>query len=862
MRSICFIVLFFICGITNAQVEDNFNDGDITVNPTWMGDVNNFKVDDAKSLRLNAPDAGQSFLYVPVNISDSFVYEMDIKLEFSPSASNLLKIYLLTDKVDLSTCNGYVINIGENGSTDAVRFLKIENGGSTLITSGKEGAMSLDPSQVKLKITYKNNGFFNVEADYDLNGSYEDNFSFFDSGFLPSQAKYFGIQCTYSATRKDKFVFDNFKISEFKKDITPPNLTKVSVINDKQILLEFDEIVETSLANNSNNYSIVSFGKPESAIQDLQTPTNVLLTFSNSFVSEKDYEIIVAEIKDLSNNSVKLLASKFSYIAPAKIELVISEILFDPYVNQVDFVELYNPTEKAIELKGVRIKNFTNGQEKTITSNHSLKSKSYLALSLDLNSLKTIYTPIAESNLISNDLPAFNNDYGNVSVVLPDNTIIDSFNYNFNYHLFINDSKVAEGVSLEKINLLAFVNDRANWHSASKAVKYATPGYANSNITDKTAPTILRYEIISADKILLEFDDVLTRASVENNLNFNVNNGVGSPLFSDFDGIKTNIVLLTFAQPFNADRDYILDIQNISDKNNNIIAKTTINFGFGLSPEPGQLVISEILFNPNSDGVDFVELYNTTSKSIELKDVAIRNQSNNQEKKITKSYVLPAMSHIAISMDVESQRVIYNTPDTARLLQNSLPAFNTDKGNVTIKNKKGIVLDSFDYSEDLHQLLFDKSDVKGVSLEKVQLTPFNNNKSNWHSAAKGVNYATPGYTNSNSAVLINSKDEFFINKKTFSPNGDASDDLLIVGYNVPEPGYIANIEVFSSEGYKVKNLAKNELLGTNGIITWDGTNDDGNIERVGIYILKGSIYNTIGEVKYFKKECVLANFID
>ncbi len=863
MRIINSVFFLFFLHCLTAQVSDNFDDGDITKDPTWLGEVNNFRVDDDKALRLNAPDAGQSFIYIPIIYADSFVFEINVKLEFSPSGSNFTKLYFMLDETDLATANGYSIQIGENGATDALRISKVVGGASSLIASGQEGAMSLDPAFAKIKLTYKNQGSVTLQADYDLNGVFEDSFTFFDNSIKIANARYFGIQCFYSATRKDKFVYDNFEIKEIQKDTKPPVLQKVEVANDKEIVLYFDEALEKTSANNPFNYEVIAFGKPAMAKLNDLAPTSVLLTFDQALLSGKEYTLMINGVKDLYNNVLSSTTAPFSFIdTPKKGDIIISEILFDPYVNQQDFVELYNVSDKSLDLKGLRIKNFSNNQEKVLASNYILKAKEYIAFTSDILSIKNTYLPVSSATILMNELPAFNNDIGNVSILLPDNTILDSFNYSNKYHLFIDDEKSEEGVSLEKIVLLPFNNERSNWHSSAKATKYATPGYANSNLLDMTAPKLLSFELFDQDKIILTFDDVLTKKSVEDIKNYFGNQNLGNPIFANFMGSKTNVVVIEFAQSFSANNEYELEIKRIKDKNDNEIIPLKISFGFGLSPEKGDLIISEILFNPYTNGFDFVEVYNTSDKNLQLQGTVIANGTNQQEKVIASYYILKPKTQVAVSIEIPAQQSIYSTPDTARFLENALPSFNADKGNVLLKNKLGVTLDSFDYNEDLHQLLFDKEDEKGVSLEKIQLTAFNNNRSNWHSSAKIGNYATPGYANSNAVTIKNTNETFFINKKTFSPNGDSKDDLLIIGYNTEGPGYVANIEIYSSEGYKVKNLAKNELLGTSGIITWDGTNDDGRIERVGIYILRGSIYNVTGEVKYFQNECVLADFID
>ena len=41
-----------------AQLSDSFTDGDFTSNPSWIGDTDQFIVDD-QVLRLNADEAGK-----------------------------------------------------------------------------------------------------------------------------------------------------------------------------------------------------------------------------------------------------------------------------------------------------------------------------------------------------------------------------------------------------------------------------------------------------------------------------------------------------------------------------------------------------------------------------------------------------------------------------------------------------------------------------------------------------------------------------------------------------------------------------------------------------------------------------------
>src|SRR3546814_2643108 len=45
-------------------------------------------------------------------------------------------------------------------------------------------------------------------------------------------------------------------------------------------------------------------------------------------------------------------------------------------------------------------------------------------------------------------------------------------------------------------------------------------------------------------------------------------------------------------------------------------------------PEPGEVVINEILFNPVEGGADYVEIYNRSGKILDLKDLQLAGGGN------------------------------------------------------------------------------------------------------------------------------------------------------------------------------------------------------------------------------------------
>ena len=78
-----------------------------------------------------------------------------------------------------------------------------------------------------------------------------------------------------------------------------------------------------------------------------------------------------------------------------------------------------------------------------------------------------------------------------------------------------------------------------------------------------------------------------------------------------------------------------------------------------------------------------------------------------------------------------------------------------------------------------------------------------------------------------------------------------------INYHFDVPGYTANITIFDSKGQVVKPLIQNELLGIKGTFSWDGINADHEKARIGIYIIYFEVFDLEGDVRHYKKTCVL-----
>ena len=168
------------------------------------------------------------------------------------------------------------------------------------------------------------------------------------------------------------------------------------------------------------------------------------------------------------------------------------------------------------------------------------------------------------------------------------------------------------------------------------------------------------------------------------------------------------------------------------------------------------------------------------------------------------------------------------------------------------------MIDEMKYSDKMHYPLLDIT--QGVALERISFEQPSLDEKNWHSASFNFNYGTPGYKNS-MATNIDAdieKNEISIIPEAFSPDGAAFDDICGICYKLDENGYSLNIKIFNSKGRLVNNLLNNSLVNNEGLVSWDGTDNNHHLLEPGIYIIQAEIFNLKGTVKRIRKAVVIA----
>lgn len=854
-----------------AQVSDDFSDGEITSNPVWLGDLPHFQVNVLKKLQLNAPGAGSSALVVPLEAPDSAVWRLDVQLGFAPSATNRLRIYLLADAPDLTAASGYFLELGENGSADALKLFRQDAGTPQLLASGTPGLVAADTLSCTLRIRRSGLGEWSVDFEPSGGPSFPSDLAVTDATYSAGANRYFGLWCTYTATRTTKFHFDNLTIEEDLPDLLPPVLQTVDVSGPQQLLLTFNEPTDSVSATDKTRYLLMPQGYvPTQAVLQGDGKT-VLLTFDQPFATG-NYTVQCTAMADLAGNVAATQTLSFNHVAieqAVEYDVLVNEIMADPSPSaglpEVEWVELYNRSAKYLQLSDLL---FDDGAGARVLPATVLSPGAFVVLATPTNA--AVLSAAGFPVLAVPGMPSLNNDGDLIRLQLADGSIIDQLTYNSNWH--DEEGKKYGGWSLERIDPASPCLGAANWRSCALPIGGGTPGMANAGLndgSDAVPPKAVTVFVASATELVLNFSEGLDRFSASNTnryrlepqvpvLNVTLANDERHVLTLELNGtLQTGIV-------------YTLVVESgLSDCAGNVsIVPDTFLLGLPEKPETGDVVVSEILFNPPSGGVDYVELYNRSAKIFALSGFFLDNTKDNsgavamQQERL----FLPG-EHLAFTADHLYVLEHYAEVEPRRLLEQQVPSLPDDEGNITLFWSNGsdyLVVDGFDYNEDYHNALLGGSDRDGMPLERLNMDHPTNKPANWTTAAKPDSGlpGTPTQPNSQKSSPNGNQDELvFLPVNRLSPDGDGREDFLEIQYHTPGSGYAATMTVFDSWGIPVRQLIRQSLVGTAGQMRWDGDDDAGALVRPGIYVLFMEMFSPEGDVQKVKKTvAVIANF--
>jgi len=818
------------------------------------------------------PDSGHDQVSICIdslNLKSGITgWQFKIRHGYDPSSANNWAVFLVSDADATEmhpggTASGYAIGVNYHGSDDLLKLWKISNGeGDPLVTTELNWQEEIGKNAALINVSRSMNGEWKIFIG--LQGAFDqmiEKGSGTDEGII--EMRYFGLYYKYSSRQDQKLWIDDIQIDgTFFRDTIPPELEKVEISDSRTLYLFFSEEIDTAgLKNITNFFVIPEPGYPSEII--VIKHDQLILVFENDFPDGISSKLQIRDIKDQKGNIFPAGEYEFTYYMPKLNDVIFSEIMADPLpgigLPEYEYIELFNRCDYNIDMRGW-----------TIECGKTIKQFPDIILN-----------PGAFLLLVDEDATEIFNYYGDCVPLFTSRTTLPNSGamiklldqhrrlicwLNYSDEWFSNDYCRSGGWSLEKIDPDRFCGGGENW-SESKDISGGTPGSLNSlhKLNPDTIKPGISFVEIPEDSVLeIFFTEPMDSTTQQIPDYFNIDHEIGRPAKIILQGPDYQALLLELNEPVRTGMVYHLSVSDeLKDcTGNRLDVIEPVKIGKPELPLTGDILISEIMFDPLPGKAEFLELYNHSEKIIDLGYliVAKRDEQTKMISSWTPVYegnrlFFPG-EFLLLTTDILRMASGYSKTGGTLIEIPGMPVFNDSQGIVVIMDIWLNVIDEFEYHYKMHFPLL--TITEGISLERISYDCPANDPGNWHSASENAGFSTPGYTNSQSVRAMQLHSGIEIIPEIFTPDNDGKDDFTGICYTFNQPGSVMSIWIFDPAGRMVRRLTDNQLVGTNGCITWDGTDDHGQKARMGIYLVFIRIFDLEGRVREIKKTCILS----
>jgi hypothetical protein len=472
------------------------------------------------------------------------------------------------------------------------------------------------------------------------------------------------------------------------------------------LTVEFTVPVDASAATNPSHYEVAEVGAPLVAL--LTDPQSVRLVFATSFAPSAVHALSLRNLLDQDGEVIPASRHAFGQgAAPAYHQLLATEVMADPSpavgLPEAEYVELHNTTDQLLSLGGLR---FSDASTTAVLPTTFLAPQEYVILANEAN--QQALAPYGRVIAVKS-LPSLNSRGDSLRLTNEQGQEIFTLAYADDWY---NDAeKRGGGWSLEMVDTQRPCGERDNW-TASVNPAGGTPGRPNSvqqANPDRFGPKVVRALVASDTVVRVRFSERLSKSASPE---ITLSDGLSVREVRWLTGQKEIMVLLH--RPIQPGINYALAVRGVTDCSGNLIDEAHASTTFALPEiaQVGDILLSELLVHPRSGGEKFVELYNHSSKPIDLKGWSLANVAEdtlvNVEIIFDDHYVLAPGAYVALTEGPTALRADYPTPPAALLeAVPALPSLPADRGTLVLLDPARTVMQRLDYSDAFHHPLLD-----------------------------------------------------------------------------------------------------------------------------------------------------------
>jgi len=857
MRKCIFILCLLLLSLLNVKGQLIMDFSGELKEYDWQGDMADFKVNASGQLQLDAAEAGVSYLSHPLDMNQEMEWQFWVKLAFATSANNNARFYLLSDCADLTgDLNGYFIQLGEKN--DSVMLYKQSGDVLECLFVFKSLYTNASVNSFSVKVLYSAEKGWELFSCPNEQGCFQKEGELAD--FVDEKGAYLGCWCKYTSSNRTKCYFDDLYAGPKIIDSIPPQIRDLRVLDSNQLKFVWNERMEVNTVLDLRNYALAAGQNAVVRVIPFADEENAFVLYLKEVLDrDVDYQLIVDGLMDVEGNRVTEIFP-FRWHIPQWMDVLIHEIMADPSpavaLPECEYVELYNASDAEICLDDWKL---MCGDKEFFFGNITLSPQDYL-LCCDLEDTALMVGYGDCQGFASFSLT---NSGMSLSLLKENGDLMHQVSYSDLW--YEDEDKVDGGWSLEMIDPLFACVGEENWQT-SLNVQGGSPGGNNSlaqSFENAAISYYVRAVMKSPKELVLYFPYLMNPDILVNNKYYVLEDG-GFPDSVMYSVATPYCVRLILSKAVVDNRLHYLRIADELQDCRGLPLQSGKGVPYGLVQDclPNDVVLNEVLTDAKQGSVDFVELYNRSEKVVDVGNLYFAKLDQQGMPMYTypiasESYCMYPGEYLVLCSEAEKVYALYPNPLPANFLQMNFPNLSAGQGNIGLLSANNSIVDQLAYREEMHFSLLTTTD--GVSLERVHPDRPSDDTGNWHSAAESAGFATPGAQNSQYLVLKQQQEWMFFSEKVFTPDNDGKDDVLHIGFQLDQPGYVLNLLVMDTEGRMLRSLANNELLAAKGMFSWDGTNENHALCSVGIYIVYAKAFHPDGTVLDFKAAVVLGN---
>ncbi len=775
MTRLLLILPLFACPIkVLAQLQDDFEDRDLSANPEWVGTLSHWISEDYSEgvrLRTAGPPASDTLHLFAGSVIPYGSWSVTYGYDGGPLSNfNQARIHLWSDGMTGETGSGAFLTIGTNDRTVKLYTYDQHVGNRRLVGSAIDDLLVEESAQLSLFVERTYDGSWRVW----LNGA--EIVSEPGADAETPEAAFFGIWIKHSAARGGHQWLDNIRHTPaVRSDTVAPALLSAAALDADVVEVRFTEPVRATSTCHPARFLLLPIDSTPVEVRCLPELTDRAELVFASPLPPTVLELVAIDIQDPSGNLRPTDTLRFSVpvglTRPTARDIVVNEIDFSPQPPESEFVELYNRSAKTFDLSRIEI-----ADDRTRTpiaaSTLLLPPDRFAVVCRDSLVYAERFAPRSQC-VEPPSWPSLNNS-GDQVLILADPDTIDLVTYDPEWG--------SGGLSLERRDPDGPSDFSGNWGPSIDPLG-ATPGIRNSIFAiDRTSPKLVFAEQDAFNRqVVNAFFDEAVSAPTLTSESFTLAGSSARSVLAEGDGYPTAVAI-----DFDVVRPGDVVAIDVSDAWGNV--STSSSTRLHLIPQPGSMIVNEIHFEPLQDEFDgrpdqpeFVELRSLSKEPLALSSCVLAGSiledgTTELLPPNTQRAGVPSSGFAILVAQGESDLLTSAFPTTPPgssviPLKASQLRLRNNGDRVAIGCSDGFI-DELSYSPEWHSGEF--AAVRGRSLERIDASASSEDPNNWTTSLDPAG-ATPGRHNSVSAMEQASRPttgELMVTEIMFEPHLD------------------------------------------------------------------------------------------